>query len=571
MAASIPLPALGLKTPEQPDMFGNLAKALSVKNLQQESQRSTIETQQAQQGQADQQAFRQAMTDPSMKGKTIGEIADALAGAGHISQASWVAAKKADVDQRKSFAELDEKTLANKAASHAQTQTLYNNVMNMPDDQLTQNWAGIAQQYDSIPGNKPILDPAKPLSKAEIAQMGPMLDMHEAYLSSELAKRKAQNEAKTSGMKEAGNVLYDVTGEKPVAVAGNPPVEQQELNSWLDTKQPNGHTRRENGATAADYAQAKGTHTSTASDSLGITTSTTTAPGLNRGAAPVNPAVQPSAAPTARPSGQATATGATMTPAQAINAGVHGEDFLKTLSPSIRNTVKRIGDYQDDESMLSRLMMRHPEVSSYISQYAPDFDRTNYDAKRKLMIDYTSGTHSKEINAVNTAMGHVAELGDAIDALKNGDIKIINSIANKLQIQTGGTAAATVALIARRVAPEIATVYTPSGGGQTERIADEKDFDFSLGQDILKKNVSKTVDLLRSKIGALENQYKNTVGRDDFEKRFITPAAKQALQKYSTQAVGGSSAAPAGATHAVIVNGQIVGYTSDGKTMTPKP
>src|SRR4051812_48204063 len=135
--ASIPLPALGIKPIEQPDMFGNLAKALSVKNLQQESQRSTIETQQAQQGQADQQAFRQAMTDPSMKGKTIGEIADALASAGHISQASWVAAKKADVDQRKTFAELTEKDLANRAASHGQTQTLYNAVMNMPDDQLT--------------------------------------------------------------------------------------------------------------------------------------------------------------------------------------------------------------------------------------------------------------------------------------------------------------------------------------------------------------------------------------------------------------------------------------------------
>lgn len=535
--SSIPLPALGIKPIDQPDMFGNLAKALSVRDLMQQSRRSEIDTQQAQQGQADQQAFRTAMTDPSMKGKTIGEIADALAGAGHISQASWVAAKKADVDQRKSMAELDEKTLINRAKSHEMTFDLYKNVMAMPDDQLATAWPQIAQQYDSIPGNKPILDPAKPLTKQQLGEMGPMLDMHEAYLASELAKRKAANEAKTSGMKEAGNVLYDVTGEKPVAVAGNPPVEQQELNSWLDTKQPNGKTRRENGATAADYAQAKGTHTSTQSDNLGITTSTTTAPGLNRGAAPVNPASPQQGA--ARPGTQAPSTGKTMSPAQAINAGVHGDDFLNTLSPSIRNTVKRIGDYRDDESMLTRITTKHPEVLSYISQYAPDFDRTNYDAKRKLMIDYTSGTHSKEINAVNTAMGHVAELGDAIDALKNGDIKFINSIANKLQIQTGGTAAATVALIARRVAPEIATVYTPTGGGQTERIADEKDFDFSLGADILKTNISKTVDLLRSKIGALESQYKNTVGRDDFEKRFITPQAKGALQKYSTHAAGG--------------------------------
>lgn len=196
--SSIPLPALGLKTPEQPDMFGNLAKALSVKNLQQESQRSTIETQQAQQGQADQQAFRQAMTDPLMKGKTIGEIADVLAQGGHISPTAFTAAKKADLEQRKSVAELDEKTLINRAKSHEMTFDLYKNVMAMPDEQLATAWPQIAQQYDSIPGNKPILDPAKPLTKQQLAEMGPMLDMHEAYLGQEVAKRKADAEAKAA-------------------------------------------------------------------------------------------------------------------------------------------------------------------------------------------------------------------------------------------------------------------------------------------------------------------------------------------------------------------------------------
>jgi hypothetical protein len=553
--ASIPLPALGIKPPEQPDVLGQYAKALSVKDMIQQHQMGQVQLDQAQLGQREQQTIMQSLAQH--KGDPDAALADLQ---GKVRPQTLLGMQEGFLKLAQTKATLHKDELDNNIKVNDATLGLIDQAKSLSPEAYLAAWPQIAATALKIhPEYKDHIDPNTPIPQQALDQIaiGAMTD------NQFNARAKAKQEAAESTARIAKDQADTKLTEQKIAGGAGVPVDQQQLNAWLNTPQANGKTRRDNGLTAADYEQAKLTHTSTQSDSLGITTSTTSAPGLNRGAAPVNPALAPSAAPTARPSGQAPAAGATMTPAQAINAGVHGEDFLKTLSPSIRNTVKRIGDYQDDESMLSRLMMRHPEVSSYISQYAPDFDRTNYDAKRKLMIDYTSGTHSKEINAVNTAMGHVAELGDAIDALKNGDIKIINSIANKLQIQTGGTAAATVALIARRVAPEIATVYTPTGGGQTERIADEKDFDFSLGQDILKKNVTKTVDLLRSKIGALENQYKNTVGRDDFEKRFITPAAKTALQKYSTQA-------PAGATHAVKdASGKIIGYTTDGKTMTP--
>jgi hypothetical protein len=49
------------------------------------------------------------------------------------------------------------------------------------------------------------------------------------------------------------------------------------------------------------------------------------------------------------------------------------------------------------------------------------------------------------------------------------------------------------------------------------------------------------VKLLRSKVGSLENQYKNTVGRDDFTQRFITPEAQAAFQKFGGGNSGGGS------------------------------
>lgn len=206
---SIPLPALDVRTPQQPNLLQQYSQLAQLQNMRQEQQQrqqeaplrmqalqtqaqsGQLQLQQQQQAVKDQQSFRAAMTDPALHGKTIGEVADALAQKGQISQAGWVAAKKADLDNKTGLAKLDDTQLSNAAAAHKQTQELYNNVMNLPDDQLVANWPSIAQQYDAIPGNnKQPLNPNQPLTKAQLQQFGPLISMQQSYLSSEMAKRK---------------------------------------------------------------------------------------------------------------------------------------------------------------------------------------------------------------------------------------------------------------------------------------------------------------------------------------------------------------------------------------------
>jgi len=173
------------------------------------------------------------MQDPSLHGKTVGEVADVLAQKGAISQAGWVAAKKADLETRTSLAGLDEKTLANQKAAHTATQEIYNNVMNMPDDQLAANWPSIAQQYDAIPGNnKQPLNPNQPMTKQQLSQFGPLLGMANSYLDQELARRKAATDAKTAdatlGEKQAAAKFYQDNGGAPGV-----PVEAIQQADWL--------------------------------------------------------------------------------------------------------------------------------------------------------------------------------------------------------------------------------------------------------------------------------------------------------------------------------------------------
>lgn len=501
------------------------AKALQVRAMGQQSQLTALQTQQQQLALKDQQAMTQAMHD--WDGKDINALIPLTVKYGASANAV-MGLKSKVLEQQEKYstiakddAETGAKNLETLKGKNDMMVGALNTVMGAKDEEIVATLQSTAADL----AQRGLLDAPHAQQVQQMAGLPPdqirkKLQLFEkGYRSDTQQIEDAAKQAVTA--KDSAEARLT---EQKIAGGAGVPVDQQELNAWLNAPQANGKTRRDNGLTASDYEQAKLTHTSTQSDSLGVTSTTTSAPGLNRGAA-------------APPNAPRAAGPASSLPAPSLLPPGSG----KMTPDQVRNNiVDMVGQYRYNPTQLARLQVKHPEIIAAINQKYPDWDQTTYQAKAKLVTDYTSGVHSKEINAINTTMGHVAELGDAIDALKNGDLKILNAIGNKLQIETGGTPAATLALIARRVAPEIATVYTPSGGGQTERIADEKDFDSSLGPDILKANVSKTVDLLRSKIGALESQYKNTVGRDDFEQRFITPQAKGALQKYSThkQAVG---------------------------------
>lgn len=170
----------------------------------------------------------------------------------------------------------------------------------------------------------------------------------------------------------------------------------------------------------------------------------------------------------------------------------------------------------------------------------PQYNAQNWQAQSAMMKGYTSGSQSKEISGINTALGHIGQLGDAIDALKNGNIQVLNKIANAYGVQTGNDAVTTYRAIVHKVAPEINRAYVGGVGSQGEVMTQESDFDPKMGDQQLRSNVGITTKLLRSKIGSLENQWKNTMGTD-FESRFITPEAKQVSDKWGS---GGKAAQP---------------------------
>jgi hypothetical protein len=526
--ASIPLPALHVNPASDP--LEGYAKALSVKQLMQGNQiqevqlkNARMQNQQGEQDMQDQQVFRQAMQDPSMKGKTLGEIADVLAQSGHLSQKGYQAAKKADIDQRKELAAMTKDELENRAKGHTETQQLYNNVMNMPDEQMAQTWPEIAKQYDSIPGNKPILDPAKPMTKQQLAQFAPALGLNEAYLASEVAKRtaKAESESKTaeSQQKQLSAVAqqlanapdknaYDaIFQDLPVRIAQNfpdpskwspdakqqilqagmtpheqatVPVEKVEMSSWL---------QQNPGKTPADYERWKASGTTTTSDELGFRTNsskslppvTSASPKVSSGA---SPKVRQAAVP-------------------------DSPEALQKMTPDQRreSTVDLIGNYKMNPTLVSRMLNNHPGLMAEVQQKYPDWDQTTYNAKNKEVSYMTSGKGGQQLTAFNTAITHLSTLERLSGDLNNGDIRVFNKAAQEFAKQTGSPAPANFAAAKNAMAGEVASALKASGATDQEIGKVSDTFDSAQSPQQLKGAIQTYRELLNGKRDQLRKQF----------------------------------------------------------------
>lgn len=209
---------------------------------------------------------------------------------------------------------------------------------------------------------------------------------------------------------------------------------------------------------------------------------------------------------------------------------------IESVPASISPRVKAILDYRAPLPPAGRSNPVNNAINYWVNALDPQHDETNFPARNKLMTAFTSGNESRQINAINTAMGHIGVLGNAIDALNNGDVKLLNKVANGIGAQIGATPKTTFETIVHRVGPELAAAYIQGGGGEGERGTTADDFSPSMAPEQLKSNVGITARLLRSKIGALENQYRQTMGRDDFQQRFITPEAQNSLNIWGNMA-----------------------------------
>jgi hypothetical protein len=215
------------------------------------------------------------------------------------------------------------------------------------------------------------------------------------------------------------------------------------------------------------------------------------------------------------------------------------KDRLEQVPAGIRPLVQAVGEYR--RQPVGGFATKDPmwkQVVAYAYQVYPNLDEKEWNARSKLMQSFTSGKDAAQIQATNTLANHLDALAQAATALKNGDIQILNKIANEIGVQVGKTPATTLKTIVHRVGPEVTQAYVGTGGEFAERKANEGDFSESMSPDQILNNVFITVKLLKSKVDSQENKWKTGMDREEFSLRhggasFITPAAQSVFDKLS--------------------------------------
>lgn len=217
-----------------------------------------------------------------------------------------------------------------------------------------------------------------------------------------------------------------------------------------------------------------------------------------------------------------------------VGPDTHGDEFLQSLPPQVANQVKALAEGR--QAFPSGMALRHPAMQQLIglvSQYDPNFDAVNYQARNATRKAFTSGKEADNLKALNTAVGHLDSLNTSMGALNNfgGVATPLNAPVNALQSAFGDPRQKDFAVKQEAVSNELAKVFRTSGMSQGE---------ISRWQATLSQNqspaqqqavVKGALDLMQSRINALGDTYNKGMGTTGDGLQLLSPKSQQTFQK----------------------------------------
>lgn len=221
---------------------------------------------------------------------------------------------------------------------------------------------------------------------------------------------------------------------------------------------------------------------------------------------------------------------------QSGSSQVHGDDLLKSLPDTEAAQVKALAEGR--MQFPSGFALKSPywqQMLSAVSQYDPNFDAVNYNARNKTYQDFTSGKSAQNLTALNTAMGHLETLDKDFSKLNNSDLPWVNPIANSLAINTGnkdvqGNMSA-VGADASGVSNELAKVFRSTGMSQKEVQDWEDKISANSSPSQMQGTIKSAINLMNSRIDSLGEQYNKGMGTSKNGIELLSPEAQLAYAK----------------------------------------
>lgn len=206
---------------------------------------------------------------------------------------------------------------------------------------------------------------------------------------------------------------------------------------------------------------------------------------------------------------------------------VSGQEYLKSLDPGTGSLVKALAEGR--KSFPSGAALRSPywqEMLTHVSNYDPGFDEVNYTSRSATRRDFTSGKAANNIRALNTAIGHLGHLSEQIDGTASHSLTPINAIENTALRLTGDPGPTNFDATVSALAGELTAVYRGSGGAEADINRYIQQLSPNASKDQKVGTIRNIVGLLKSRLDALNDQYRQGMGTTAQQLQLLDPQAQ---------------------------------------------
>jgi hypothetical protein len=160
-------------------------------------------------------------------------------------------------------------------------------------------------------------------------------------------------------------------------------------------------------------------------------------------------------------------------------------------------------------------------IMAAVTAQNPAYDATKFNEKQTALRNFSpSGKAGQTMRSLSVASDHLDTLAEAGAALQNGQIPVVNKIANMFNVQTGGTAVGGFNAVKQIVGDEVVKAILGGAGGVGDREGIQKTLDAAKTPQDLANVISHYRTLMAAQREALQSDYESQTGRTDSKERF---------------------------------------------------
>jgi hypothetical protein len=218
---------------------------------------------------------------------------------------------------------------------------------------------------------------------------------------------------------------------------------------------------------------------------------------------------------------------------------------IDDVPAGLRSTIAGVGNgkilLEDFPTRGNKGQLTRGQVLGYVTQIYPGWDARLSIQQKKTIVDYApNGSSGKAIGSINTIVDHNAVLRQSYNAMKNGDIPLLNALANKAGVAVGKDPQTTYNTMLGIYAGELDKFM--SGNNPTE--GGRKEWESRLSANGSSAQVNGSLDVIdkaaAGKLAAADTAYYNAtsnngsnpeIGKHLHETGLLNDASKSLLQK----------------------------------------